>query len=115
MLAPVVQIPVELERQFAVIEHELPGRDDLLAIARGVATEPGELPEGDGLDAVLDAAAGLTRTEAENSFAPVAGAARPARPRRALGAQGPGPQGGRPAVARTAAASRSPTSAASAP
>ena len=69
VLAPVVQIPVELERQFAVIEHDLPGRDDLLAIARGVATEPGELGEGHDLDAVLDAAAGLTRTEAENSFA----------------------------------------------
>ena len=69
VLAPVVQIPVELERQFAVIEHDLPGRDDLLAIARGVATEPGELREGPDLDAVLDAAAGLTRTEAENSFA----------------------------------------------
>ena len=68
VLAPVVQIPVELERQFAVIEHELPGRDDLEAIARGVATEPGERPEGQALDAVLDAAAGLTRTEAENAF-----------------------------------------------
>ena len=33
-----------------------------------IATEPGELPEGDGLDAVLDAAAGLTRVEAENAF-----------------------------------------------
>ncbi|MDB5351993.1 MAG: ftsH4 3, partial [Planctomycetota bacterium] len=68
VLAPLVQVPVELERQFAVLEHELPGRDDLLAIARGVATEPGELPGGGALDAVLDAAAGLTRTEAENSF-----------------------------------------------
>ena len=68
VLAPLVQIPVELERQFAVLEHELPGRDALLAIARGVATEPGELPDGPALDAVLDAAAGLTRTEAENSF-----------------------------------------------
>ena len=68
VLAPLVQIPVELERQFAVLEHELPGRDDLHVIARGVATEPGELPEGVALEAVLDAAAGLTRTEAENSF-----------------------------------------------
>ena len=68
VLAPVVQIPVELERQFAVIEHELPGRDQLEKIARGVATEPGELPDGDGLTAVLDAAAGLTRVEAENAF-----------------------------------------------
>ncbi len=68
ILAPVVQVPVELEKLFVVVEHDLPGRDQLEAIARGVATEPGELPEGDGLAAVLDAAAGLTRIEAENAF-----------------------------------------------
>jgi len=68
VLSPVVSVPVELERQFAVLEHELPGRDQLGAIARGVATEPGELPEGDALAQVLDAAAGLTRVEAENAF-----------------------------------------------
>jgi hypothetical protein len=68
VLAPVVQVPVELEKLFVVIEHDLPGRDQLGAIARGVATEPGELPDGGGLEAVLDAAAGLTRVEAENAF-----------------------------------------------
>jgi hypothetical protein len=68
VLAPVVQIPVELERRFVVVEHELPGRDQLLRIARSIASEPGELSEGDGLEAVLDAAAGLTRVEAENAF-----------------------------------------------
>jgi hypothetical protein len=68
VLAPVLQVPVELERHFAVLEHDLPGRDQLEAIARGVATEAGELPEGDGLAAVLDASAGLTRVEAENAF-----------------------------------------------
>src|SRR3954466_9683611 len=68
VLAPVVQLPVELERHFAVLDHDLPGRDQVEAIARGIATEPGELPEGDGLAAVLDAAAGLTRVEAENAF-----------------------------------------------
>ena len=68
VLAPVVQIPIELERQFVVIEHDLPGRDQLRQIARSIATEPGELPDADGLDAVLDAAAGLTRVEAENAF-----------------------------------------------
>ena len=69
ILAPVVQIPVELEKQFVLVDHDLPGRDQLAAVARGVATEPGELPEGEALDAVLDAAAGLTRAEAENAFA----------------------------------------------
>ena len=46
ILAPVVQVPVELEKLFVVVEHDLPGRDQLGAIARGVATEPGELPDG---------------------------------------------------------------------
>ena len=68
ILAPVVQIPVELEKQLVLVDHDLPGRDQIEAIARSLATEPGELPEGDGLDAVLDAAAGMTRMEAENAF-----------------------------------------------
>src|SRR5262249_54569369 len=33
------------------------------------ATDPGELPEGDGLDAILEAGAGLTRVEVENAYA----------------------------------------------
>src|SRR3954470_24872343 len=68
ILAPVVQIPVELEKHFVVLEHDLPGRDQLESIARSIATEPGELPSGDELGAVLDAAAGLTRFEAENAY-----------------------------------------------
>ena len=68
VLEPVVQVPAELERQFVVLEHELPGRDQLAQIARSIATEPGELPGGEDLDAVLDSAAGLTRMEAENAF-----------------------------------------------
>ena len=68
ILSPVVNIPVELEKLFVVVDHDLPGRDQLEVIARGVATEPGELPGGDGLASVLDAAAGLTRVEAENAF-----------------------------------------------
>ena len=38
VLPPVVQIPVELETLFIVIEHPLPGREQLEEIARGVAT-----------------------------------------------------------------------------
>ncbi len=49
-------------------EHDLPGRDQLQQIARTIATEPGELPDGDALTAVLDSAVGLTRVEAENAF-----------------------------------------------
>ena len=69
VLAPVVQLPVELEKLFVVLDHELPTRDQLREIAGGIATEPGELPTDDQLNRVLDAATGLTRFEAENAFA----------------------------------------------
>jgi hypothetical protein len=68
ILSPVVQLPIELENLFVVIEHDLPGRDQLLEIAQGIATEEGELPTGAPLDQVLDAAMGLTRFEAEGAF-----------------------------------------------
>lgn len=68
VLSPLVQIPVELEKLFVVIEHDLPGREQLEEIARGIATQDGELPEGDKLGALLDAAGGLTRFEAEGAY-----------------------------------------------
>jgi hypothetical protein len=68
VLAPVVQLPVELEKLFVVVEHELPDREQLSEIAREIATGESELPECNELEVVLDAAAGLTRLEAENAF-----------------------------------------------
>lgn len=68
VLAPVVQIPIELEKLFVVVEHQLPDRDQLHEIATGIAAEDDELPTGCELDTVLDAASGLTRYEAENAF-----------------------------------------------
>jgi hypothetical protein len=68
VLSPLVRIPPELEKLFVVLDHDLPGREQLEEIARGIATEQGELPEGDELQTVLDAAAGLTRYEAEGAF-----------------------------------------------
>lgn len=68
ILSPIVQIPPELEKMLVVLEHDLPGREQLETIARGIATEAGELPEGEALDTVLDAAAGLTRFEAEGAY-----------------------------------------------
>jgi hypothetical protein len=53
-----------------VIEHSLPDGEQLRRIATELTSEqPGGLPAGDGLDRVLDAAAGLTRYEAEGAFA----------------------------------------------
>jgi len=53
---------------FVVIEHERPGRNQLEAIARVIATEAGELPSGNALDHVFDASSGLTVYEAENAY-----------------------------------------------
>jgi len=69
MMAPVVELPRELEKLFVVVEHQLPDRAALEQILNGVATEEGDKPEGAELDKVLDAAAGLTRYEAEGAFA----------------------------------------------
>ncbi len=68
ILAPVVQLPIELERLFVTVSHDLPGREQLQAIATAIATEPEEMPEGPELNQVLDAAVGLTRYEAEGAF-----------------------------------------------
>jgi hypothetical protein len=70
VLSAVVQIPVELEKLFIVIEHALPDREQLASIARELTGDgPDALPEGQAFERVLDAAAGLTRYEAEGSFA----------------------------------------------
>ncbi|QDU92340.1 AAA family ATPase [Lignipirellula cremea] len=68
ILSPIINLPTELEKLFVCLDHELPSREQLLEIAQGIAVEAGELPEGSELDRVLDAAAGLTRYEAENAF-----------------------------------------------
>lgn len=66
VLSPLVELPAELVKLFVVLEHRLPDRAALEAIARELAAGEGELP--DPLDAVLDAAAGLTRYEAEGAY-----------------------------------------------
>lgn len=70
VLAPVVQIPVELEKQFVVIEHSLPDREQLQGLLRELMSDrPDEVPKGEELTRILDAASGLTRYEAEGAFA----------------------------------------------
>lgn len=67
-LSPEAMIPIELEKLFVVVEHSLPDRQQLETIAREIATEDEELPGETELEITLDAAAGLTRLEAENAF-----------------------------------------------
>jgi hypothetical protein len=70
VLSPIVQIPIELEKLFVVLEHALPDREQIQHIAQETTTEkPDDMPIGDELNRVLDAAAGLTRYEAEGAFA----------------------------------------------
>lgn len=68
ILAPHAEIPQEIERQITVIGHALPDRPQLADIGRAVAEE-GEYPsDGAAETQLLDAAAGLTRAEAEGAF-----------------------------------------------
>ena len=70
VLAPVVQIPVELEKLFVVLEHALPDREQLERIVREMTSDsPNDSPQGNELREAIDASAGLTRYEAEGAFA----------------------------------------------
>src|SRR3954469_15895754 len=68
VLAPVVQLPIELERSFLVLDHELPLPDELRAISKSLDNRVGVHSE-ETLDRLVESASGLTRTEAENAFA----------------------------------------------
>ncbi|MFY9268997.1 MAG: AAA family ATPase [Candidatus Manganitrophaceae bacterium] len=68
VLAPQIQIPVELDRVFTVVEFNLPDREILRSILSDVVESSG-LPMPEHAEALLDAATGLTTFEAENAFA----------------------------------------------
>ena len=63
------QIPEEIEKMFQVLEHPLPDRDQLATIAHEVGEDEGDLPEDEeDFERLVDAAAGLTRMEAEGAY-----------------------------------------------
>jgi SpoVK/Ycf46/Vps4 family AAA+-type ATPase len=67
VLAPIIAIPPELERQLTVITHELPTKAQLWDIASDIA--PDELPtDPEEKKLLLESASGLTRYEAEGAF-----------------------------------------------
>jgi hypothetical protein len=69
VLAPSVTLPAELEKLFVVLEHSLPDREQLQRIAQELVSDrPEDMPNGEQLQRVLDASAGLTRYEAEGAF-----------------------------------------------
>ncbi len=60
-------LPAELEREFVVLDYNLPTRDELKVILDGLVESTEIKP--DNPEAVLDAAQGLTWSEAENAMA----------------------------------------------
>lgn len=65
----VMAIPKEIERICAAIEFELPDRDTLREVLDGVLKSSGQSLSEEETESVLDAARGLTTSEAENAFA----------------------------------------------
>lgn len=64
----VLELPPELAKELTVIEYALPDRDTLRDVAEAIAKSAKQELNGN-TDAILDAATGLTTTEAENAFA----------------------------------------------
>ncbi len=63
-------LPPELEREICLVEFTLPDKAQLGRVLENICTSASlQNPEGDERDRILDAATGLTCTEAENAFA----------------------------------------------
>lgn len=75
ILAPLLKLPNELEKEITVVDYGLPDRDDLDRLLEGIIQSVKDNPQiNTGLtdlerDQVLKAAQGLTANEAENVFA----------------------------------------------
>ena len=67
VLSPLVQIPPELEKLFVVLEHALPGHQQLIEMAKGLLGD--EKPDDVALGRIAEAASGLTHFEAESAMA----------------------------------------------
>lgn len=67
VLSPMIEIPRELEKDFVVVEHELPSKEQLWGIATNICEES-ELPKDDDAKRlVLDAASGMSRRAFEDA------------------------------------------------
>lgn len=69
ILSPVQVIPTDIEKSVAIIDWALPNREELKQIASGIAAQLKTKPD---MEAVADAALGLTEVEAENAMAKAA-------------------------------------------
>ncbi len=65
-----LQLPPELEREFIVVDFSLPGAEALDEVLSGILKSTGKKrPSPESTAALIDAARGLTTTEAEDAFA----------------------------------------------
>ncbi|MFO1457777.1 MAG: AAA family ATPase [Verrucomicrobiota bacterium] len=77
LVSPVLEIPVELEKEITVLDFPLPGREDLSELLDRIVADLRELKqvsielEDAGRDRLIQAALGLTWSEAENVFAKI--------------------------------------------
>ena len=70
ILAPVLKLPVELEKLFAVVELALPDKQQLKVVLDAICKSANKSKlAGNDLEAALAAASGLTTNEAEDAFA----------------------------------------------
>jgi ATPase family associated with various cellular activities (AAA) len=64
-----LKLPPELERDFTVIEFALPGEPELRQVLTGIVESTGRtMPSAEAAAALIDAARGMTTTEAEDAF-----------------------------------------------
>lgn len=69
ILSPVVDIPVELEKDITVIRFELPDKDDLRLVLKSICSDNNLPAYTENDDPLLQSALGMTVLEAENAFA----------------------------------------------
>jgi len=68
-ISPAMQIPSDLEKDITPVEFKLPDKAELLTVLKGVCLATGaRMPKEAEVDAILDAALGMTSVEAENAF-----------------------------------------------
>ena len=69
LLSPVLKVPVEVEKEMAIVDFELPGRDELRALILSLCADVGLQHDAETLETFTEAALGLTYEEASNVLA----------------------------------------------
>jgi hypothetical protein len=64
-----IQLPPELEKEMAVVTFELPTRVELRAVLESIAESAGMALNEELMESLVNAASGMTTTEAEGAFA----------------------------------------------